>query len=101
MDEEGKPSAFQLESQLSPGLQVDVFACDAVLMPINLGNAHWVCACINVRQKRFEFYDSMGHSNATILKVSRLTIQCISLSTCAGTARLSAEGTPGQEEETA
>ena len=49
--------------------KVDVFACDAVLMPVNLHDAHWVTACINLRLKRFEFYDSMGHSNPFILRV--------------------------------
>lgn len=49
--------------------KVDLFACDVVIVPINMHNAHWVCACINVRQKRFEFYDSMGANNAYVLGV--------------------------------
>lgn len=39
---------------------IDVFAKDRIIVPINLGNAHWVCAAINPAQKRFEYYDSMG-----------------------------------------
>lgn len=50
--------------------KTDVFKKDAVLMPINLNNTHWVCACINIRKKRFEFYDSMGSWNQDIIDVS-------------------------------
>lgn len=54
--------------------KVDVFACDAILMPINLYDAHWVSACINLRQKRFEFYDSMGNYNQNIINASASAI---------------------------
>ena len=33
---------------------------DLILLPINVGQAHWVCAAINLRLRRFEYYDSMG-----------------------------------------
>lgn len=33
---------------------------DAVIFPINIGNAHWTAAAINFEKKRFEYYDSMG-----------------------------------------
>jgi sentrin-specific protease 1 len=38
----------------------DVFVKDRLLFPINRGQSHWVCACINLRERRFEFYDSMA-----------------------------------------
>ncbi|PKI82591.1 Ulp1 peptidase [Malassezia vespertilionis] len=40
--------------------RVDLFTKDLILFPINLGQAHWVCAAINLRLRRFEYYDSMG-----------------------------------------
>lgn len=40
--------------------RVDIFTKDAVLIPINVGQAHWVCAVIQLRLRRFEYYDSMG-----------------------------------------
>jgi sentrin-specific protease 1 len=30
------------------------------LVPINLGNMHWIAAVINFKQKRIEYFDSMG-----------------------------------------
>ncbi|KIY51367.1 cysteine proteinase [Fistulina hepatica ATCC 64428] len=38
----------------------DIFAKDAVLIPVNHSNFHWTSACINFRRKRIESYDSMG-----------------------------------------
>ena len=40
--------------------RVDLFTKDLILLPINLGQSHWVCAAINLRLRRFEYYDSMG-----------------------------------------
>ena len=40
--------------------RVDLFTKDLILLPINVGQAHWVCAAINLRLRRFEYYDSMG-----------------------------------------
>lgn len=41
-------------------VQVDIFAKDYILIPINRGNAHWVAAAINFKQSRLEYYDSMS-----------------------------------------
>jgi len=40
---------------------------DKVVVPIHLGN-HWCLAVINFKQKRFEYYDSLGSSNDSCLK---------------------------------
>jgi hypothetical protein len=58
--------------------KVDVFAKDAILLPINLGNSHWVSACINIRKKRFEYYDSLGSWNENAIRV-----RCASSHPCA------------------
>lgn len=49
--------------------QVDLFAKDVVIVPINLGNSHWVCSAINIARKRFEYYDSLGSRNPLVYKV--------------------------------
>ncbi|BGP13228.1 hypothetical protein JCM10213v2_001147 [Rhodosporidiobolus nylandii] len=38
----------------------DTFEKDIIIIPINLGGAHWVCAAVNIAQKRIEYYDSLG-----------------------------------------
>ncbi|GAA5974112.1 hypothetical protein JCM11641_003443 [Rhodosporidiobolus odoratus] len=38
----------------------DTFEKDIIIIPINQGGAHWVCAAVNIAKKRIEFYDSMG-----------------------------------------
>ncbi|KAJ9103290.1 hypothetical protein QFC21_002713 [Naganishia friedmannii] len=40
--------------------KIDIFAKDIVIFPINQNNVHWVCGAINMKDKRFEFYDSMS-----------------------------------------
>lgn len=44
--------------------RVDIFQKDLVLIPINMGGLHWICAAINLRRRRFEVYDSMASSHA-------------------------------------
>lgn len=41
----------------------DLLAKDKILVPINQDGTHWVLAVINIRDKRFEFYDALpsGH----------------------------------------
>ncbi|KAG0140092.1 hypothetical protein CROQUDRAFT_383682 [Cronartium quercuum f. sp. fusiforme G11] len=47
--------------------KVDLFQKDVIIFPVNINNTHWTCAAINLRQKRFEFYDSMGNENRHVL----------------------------------
>ncbi|EGG17397.1 sentrin/SUMO-specific protease [Cavenderia fasciculata] len=46
--------------------KVDIFSLDKVVMPIHLG-AHWCLAVVNLKEKRFEYYDSLGGDNYTCL----------------------------------
>lgn len=46
--------------------KIDIFSKDIVLIPCNLGNSHWTCAAINFRDKRIEYYDSMGMDRPSI-----------------------------------
>jgi sentrin-specific protease 1 len=49
---------------------VDVFALDKVIVPIHL-KVHWCLAVINVKEKRFEYYDSLGGNNQECLRSLR------------------------------
>ena len=40
--------------------KVDITTLDRVIVPINLGNVHWVCACIFLKEQAIVSYDSMG-----------------------------------------
>ena len=55
--------------------RVDLFTKDLVLMPINVGQAHWVCAAINLRLRRFEYYDSMGMPSPVVFERLRAYLQ--------------------------
>ncbi|CAE6516581.1 unnamed protein product [Rhizoctonia solani] len=51
--------------------KIDIFKKDVVLIPVNLGNAHWTCAAINFQKKRIEYHDSMGRKRGKIYKILR------------------------------
>lgn len=70
MDEKGVPAVPLVQRTFQPPtVQVDVFAKDAILVPINLGNAHWTFACVNIRLKRIEYYDSLGGRRTIVYEV--------------------------------
>lgn len=49
--------------------KVDIFTKDLILLPINMGQMHWVCAAINMRRCRFEYYDSLHERNSSVFKI--------------------------------
>lgn len=54
--------------------QIDIFKKEAVVFPINLGNMHWTAGAINLKLKRFEYYDSLsdhGTMRDRVFQVSR------------------------------
>ena len=46
----------------------DIFNLDKILFPINMGNMHWICAGIFMKEKRIEIFDSMGSKGNTYLE---------------------------------
>lgn len=46
---------------------IDLFAMDVVIVPVNLGNAHWTCAAVNIAERRFEYYDSMSQWDQSVV----------------------------------
>jgi sentrin-specific protease 1 len=51
--------------------KVDIFEFDKLIIPIHL-SAHWTCAVINFRDKRFEYYDSLGGQGRNYLELLQL-----------------------------
>ena len=46
----------------------DIFKLDKIFFPINQGRMHWMCAMVDMTEKRIEMYDSMGSSGMSYLK---------------------------------
>ena len=53
MDEKGMTDENAL-------IQFDLFSKDLVMFPINIGNMHWTAGIIDLKNKRVEYFDSMG-----------------------------------------
>lgn len=51
---------------LTAKYKLDIFSLHKMILPINLNNAHWVCAVVDFRRQRFEYYDSMHDSGNRI-----------------------------------
>mmetsp|Transcript_31328 Transcript_31328/g.55059 ORF Transcript_31328/g.55059 Transcript_31328/m.55059 type:complete len:457 (-) Transcript_31328:131-1501(-) len=52
-------------------VQVHPSVLDKVIIPVNVGNNHWTLSVIDLKRKRFEYYDSLGHSNPRCLSYLR------------------------------
>ncbi|ETO25259.1 Ulp1 protease [Reticulomyxa filosa] len=52
-----------------------IFDLHKVIIPINMSNTHWVCACINIAEKRFEFYDSMGSDGKQFYEIFKRYVE--------------------------
>lgn len=48
---------------------MDIFSFDKVIVPIHL-SVHWTAAVINFRDRKLEFYDSMGNPGRHHLEVA-------------------------------
>ncbi|SCZ92103.1 BZ3500_MvSof-1268-A1-R1_Chr5-3g08339 [Microbotryum saponariae] len=53
----------------------DPFKKDRIIVPINQGGNHWVCAAVNLRDKRFEYFDSLGHGSKKVYKLLRMWME--------------------------
>ena len=45
----------------------DIFDLDKIILPINMGNMHWIVAVIFMRKKRIEIFDSFGSTGIRYL----------------------------------
>jgi len=55
--------------------KVDIFSMEKIIVPIHL-KIHWCLAVINVKETRFEYYDSLGGSNDRVFQVSNHIFKC-------------------------
>lgn len=51
--------------------KADIAALDKIVLPVHVGHNHWCLAVINLQQRRFEYYDSLGGSNPECLRFLR------------------------------
>lgn len=70
-DETGKHGVYEYRnvkrwSKNVPGK--DIFKLDKIIFPINQNNMHWTSAVVFMKQKRIQFYDSMGGDGMLYLK---------------------------------
>lgn len=74
------PACYRWLDPLLMVIQVDIFSKDMVLVPINIGNMHWIAAVINFKQKRIEYFDSMGSYGTAMDEVFQVspTLPCFS-----------------------
>ena len=56
----------------------DVFAKDYIIIPVHLG-MHWCCSVIDIKRKRFLYYDSLHGGNSKCLRLLREYIEQESL----------------------
>ena len=40
--------------------QFNIFEKEIIIFPINLNNMHWVAAAVYLKEKRVDYFDSMG-----------------------------------------
>ena len=51
---------------------LDIGSIDRVIIPVNVGNLHWVLVVIDVQARQFQYYDSMhGVGAAHVLATAR------------------------------
>jgi len=66
---------YQSVQNWSKRAKVDIVSMDKVIIPIHVDDSHWSLCVINFRDKRFEFYDSLGGSNPECLQHMRRYVQ--------------------------
>jgi hypothetical protein len=53
----------------------EIFSQDMVIVPIHCGGNHWTLAIVNIRQQRFEYYDSLQGSQGSVFRHLRQWLQ--------------------------
>ena len=66
------PKGYKGVERWAKRKNVDVTKMDYIFVPINRNNVHWCLAVINNKERKFQFYDSMGGGGAPALSLLRL-----------------------------
>ena len=64
-----KVKGYSGVAKITRKAKIDIFSLDMVIVPVHL-EVHWALAVINIKEHRFEYYDSMmnkEHKNAVLL----------------------------------
>jgi len=72
---QGRGYNYNNVKKWSSRAKVDILSMDKVIIPIHVGNNHWCLCCINFKEKRFEYYDSLGGGNKQCLVNMRKYVQ--------------------------
>jgi sentrin-specific protease 1 len=64
---ESSPAGYVYKNVARWTRRADVFSKDLIIVPIHCHGNHWTLAVINLRQKRFEYYDSLFGSPGAVL----------------------------------
>jgi len=48
-----------------------IFELDKFIFPVHVNKIHWCCGCINFKQKKFEYFDSMNGSSTSFFRTIR------------------------------
>jgi len=52
-----------------------MFELDKVVFPVHVGGVHWCCGCINMKERKIEYYDSMNGSGQRFFVKTRQYLQ--------------------------
>lgn len=55
--------------------KVDLLNLDKVVVPVHVGGNHWCLGVINMRERRLEYFDSLGGRNPNFLKHMRRFVE--------------------------
>merc|ERR1712190_487952 len=45
-----------------------IFELDKFIFPVHVNKIHWCCGCINFKDKKFEYYDSMNGTSSSFFR---------------------------------
>jgi len=63
------PSGYNYEGVRRWTKNVDLCACSLVLVPVNLGDSHWILAQLDMQRKHIEVWDSLHHQHPQCVRV--------------------------------
>lgn len=66
---------YKSVSRWTKRAKINILDLDKIVLPVHVGQNHWCCAIINLAEKQFEYYDSLGGSNPTCLRNLRRYVE--------------------------
>jgi sentrin-specific protease 1 len=66
---------YKLLKKWSKAAKIKIVEFDKLLFPVHSGNNHWCLCVVNFKDKRFEYYDSLGGKNNHLLSFMRCYVR--------------------------